>query len=125
MGTSKPQQQQTPKPKAAEKINLAKWEFAPGFKKSWKKYLAQNPGIKEAMTEFDRCKRAIPPIQLPGRMSEHKLDGPLKGYYDCHLADDVILIYKPIANGAYKLLRLCEHADLRGPKAKVLKAQIK
>jgi mRNA-degrading endonuclease YafQ of YafQ-DinJ toxin-antitoxin module len=105
--------------------NQAKWELAPGFKASWKRYLALSPGIKDAMTEFDQCKRSVPPLRLPGKMKEHKLDGPLKGFYDCHLADDVILIYKPIAGGAYKLIELCDHADLKGPKAKALIARIK
>jgi addiction module RelE/StbE family toxin len=100
------------------------WPLAPGFRESWKKYKAAFPEIKTAMTEFDRCKRANPPKQLPGKMQDHKLDGPLKGYMDCHLADDVILIYKPAANGAIKLFLLCEHADLKGPKAKVLRKRL-
>src|SRR5580658_931182 len=95
------------------------WEVAAGFRQSYKNYLKVYPDIKAAMAEFNRCKRAKPPQQLPGKMSDHKLDGPLKGYMDCHLADDVILIYKPIANGAIKLLLVCEHADIKGKKASV------
>jgi addiction module RelE/StbE family toxin len=75
------------------------------------------------MTEFDRCKRSIPPQPLPARMKDHKLDGPLKGFMECHLADDVLLIYKPVPGGAIKLLRICTHADLKGPKAKILKSE--
>jgi len=101
------------------------WELAPGFKESWKRYLSSNPCIKDAMREFDRCKRAIPPIQLPGKMQDHKLDGPLRGFYDCHLAEDVILIYKPTGDGICKLFRICQHADLKGPKAKVLARHLK
>jgi mRNA-degrading endonuclease YafQ of YafQ-DinJ toxin-antitoxin module len=100
------------------------WELAPGFKDSWKRYLEANPGIKSAMTEFDRCKRANPPTPLPGKMADHKLVGPLKGFMDCHLADDIILIYKPIANGGIKLFLLCEHADLKGPKARSLRKRL-
>jgi mRNA-degrading endonuclease YafQ of YafQ-DinJ toxin-antitoxin module len=58
-------------------------------------------------------------------MKDHKLDGALKGYYDCHLDDDVILIYKPLGKGAYKLITVCDHSDLRGPKAKVLAGKLK
>jgi addiction module RelE/StbE family toxin len=105
--------------------NNVLWEVAPGFKDSWKKYLKTNPLIKSAMTEFDYYKRSIPPQQLPGKMKDHKLDGPFKGFYDCHFDDDVILIYKPIANGAIKLFTICQHADLKGPKAKILSAKIK
>jgi mRNA interferase YafQ len=85
--------------KREEKKPEVKWELAPGFKASWKKYIIEYPEIKVAMTEFDHCKRATPPTQLPGKMEDHKLDGPLKGFYDCHLAPDAILIYKPLPNG--------------------------
>jgi mRNA interferase YafQ len=107
------------------KRNNADWLQAPGFRASWKKFKVQYPHISDAMTTFDRCKRAVPPEPLPGKMEDHKLDGPLKGYMDCHLDDDVILLYKTLPNGAIKLLRICTHADLKGPKAKVLKKQLK
>ena len=100
------------------------WEATQEFKDSWKTFLAAFPQIKAAMTEFNRCKRATPPSQLPAKMSDHKLDGPLKGYMDCHLDNDVILIYKPMAHGAIKLLIVCQHKDLTGPRAKTLKKKI-
>jgi addiction module RelE/StbE family toxin len=100
--------------------NAEKWPRAPGFKPSWQKFKTRNPQISEAMTVFDRCKRAVPPEPLPGKMEDHKLDGPLKGFMDCHLDFDVVLIYKPLPNGAIKLLRVCDHSYLKGPKAKVL-----
>ena|SRR5579863_7004316 len=111
--------------KEAKRRNDAKWPQAPGFKASWKQYKAHNPQISDAMTAFDRCKRAVPPEQLPGKMEDHKLDGPLKGYMDCHLDHDVCLIYKPMPNGAIKLLRICDHSHLKGPKAKVLARLLK
>ena len=107
----------------APKRNNQKWPQATGFKDSWKQF--KTDAISDAMTEFDRCKRSIPPQPLPGKMSDHKLDGPLKGFMECHLDGDVLLIYKPVSDGAIKLLRVCTHADLRGPKAKVLAKQLK
>jgi addiction module RelE/StbE family toxin len=103
--------------------NNQKWPQAIGFKDSWKKF--RSDAISDAMTEFDRCKRSVPPKPLPGKMSDHKLDGPLKGFMECHLDNDVLLIYKPVPGGAIKLLRVCTHADLKGPKAKVLAKQLK
>jgi mRNA interferase YafQ len=105
------------------KRNSAEWPLAPGFKDSWKKF--KTDAISDAMTTFDRCKRSIPPEPLPAKMNDHKLDGPFKGYMECHLDSDVLLIYKPTTNGAIKLFRICEHADLRGPKAKALAKQLK
>lgn len=107
----------------APKRNDIPWELASGFRDSWTR--CKTEAISGAMTTFDRCKRAIPPEQLPAKMNDHKLDGPFKGYMECHLDDDVLLIYKPLAGGAIKLLRVCTHADLKGPKAKVLAKQIK
>jgi addiction module RelE/StbE family toxin len=97
-----------------------KWEVREGFRQSYKRYLKEFPEIKAAMAEFNRCKRADPPQRLPGKMRDHKLDGPLKGYMDCHLAHDVILIYKPLPNGAIRLLLVCEHADLKGKRASII-----
>ena len=96
------------------------WELAEGFKDSWKEYLELYPEIKPAMTEFDRCKRANPSKRLPAKMRDHKLDGPLSGFMDCHLANDVILIYKHRPKGVVRLYRVCQHADLKGPKARAL-----
>lgn len=77
------------------------------------------------MTTFDRCKRAVPLESLPAKMKDHKLDGSFKGYMECHLDNDVLLIYKPLPNGAIKLFRICDHADLKGPKAKALAKRFK
>ncbi len=107
----------------APKRNAEQWLLALGFKDSWKKF--KTVGISDAMTTFDRCKRAVPPEALPAKMHDHKLDGPFKGYMECHLENNVLLIYKPVPNGAIKLFRVCEHADLKGPKAKVLAKQLK
>jgi mRNA-degrading endonuclease YafQ of YafQ-DinJ toxin-antitoxin module len=102
-----------------------KWELAPGFRETWKIFKAKYPDISQAMTEFNRCKRTNPPERLPGTMMDHKLDGPLKGFMDCHLAPDVILIYKNTGRGAIKLFTLCQHTDLKGPKAKTLAKKLK
>lgn len=31
---------------------------------------------------------------LPERYKNHSLNGNLKGYYDCHVLNDLVLIYK-------------------------------
>lgn len=107
----------------APKRNDAGWVLALGFRDSWQRF--KSAAVSDAMTAFDRCKRAIPPEQLPAKMNDHKLDGPFKGFMECHLDEDVLLIYKPVGSGAIKLFRVCTHADLRGPKAKVLAKQLK
>lgn len=31
---------------------------------------------------------------LPGRYKNHPLHGKLKGHYDCHVLNDLVLVYK-------------------------------
>jgi addiction module RelE/StbE family toxin len=107
----------------APKRNDEEWPLAQGFRDSWQRF--KTDVVSDAMTTFDRCKRVVPPEPLPAKMNDHKLDGPLKGFMECHLDDDVLLIYKPMPAGVIKLLRVCTHADLKGPKAKVLAKQLK
>ena len=106
-----------------EKRNEGDWPLAPGFKDSWQKYKTDE--VSEAMTMFDRCKRAVPPKPLPPNMKDHKLQGPLRAYRECHLAGDVLLIYQPLPDGTIYLLTVCEHGDLEGPKAKSLIERLK
>jgi mRNA interferase YafQ len=116
-----------PQPRKREEAppqrNNEEWLLAQGFTESWKRF--KTDAISDAMTTFDRCKRAVPPEPLPGKMKDHKLDGPFRGFMECHLDSDVLLLYKPMPNGAIKLFRVCEHADLIGPKAKAMAKQLK
>jgi len=110
-------------PEEAPRRNEEQWLLARGFRESWKRF--KTDIISDAMTTFDRCKRAVPLESLPAKMKDHKLDGSFKGYMECHLDNDVLLIYKPLPNGAIKLFRICDHADLKGPKAKALAKRFK
>jgi mRNA-degrading endonuclease YafQ of YafQ-DinJ toxin-antitoxin module len=110
-----------PPPKKAE----IKWDPAPGFKEAYRSFRNTHPEIRAAMLTFNEYKRGSPPRRLPAKMMDHKLDGPLKGFMDCHLSDDVILIYKPQPNGGMQLLTVCQHNDLRGPRAKVLAKKLR
>jgi len=104
-------------------LNDCEWELAPGFKDSWHKHKSE--ATTEAMRTFNDCKRSIPPKPLPRGMKDHKLEGPLKEYRECHLDGDVLLIYRPLPGGAIKLLRICDHDDIAGPKGKALAATLK
>lgn len=109
--------------KEKEKRNDGDWSLAPGFADSWKKH--KTDAISDAMTTFDRCKRAVPPKPLPPKMKDHKLKGPLGACRECHLDDDVLLLYQPLPDGTIHLLTVCAHEDLKGPKSKSLIQRIK
>jgi mRNA interferase YafQ len=107
------------KPKREE----TKWQLARGFKDSWKKF--KSDSLDEAMTAFNDCKRSIPAKALPRGMKDHKLSGPLKDFMECHLEGNTLLIYKSLPGGAIKLMRVCDHDDIKGPKGKALAATLK
>ena len=75
-------------PDEVPRRNEEQWLLAPKFKESWKRF--NTNVISDAMTTFDRCKRAVPPEPLPAKMNDHKLDGPFRGYMECHLGNDVL-----------------------------------
>lgn len=67
-------------------------QYSSRFKKSLKR-VRKVPGFKP-----DRLKRAITLLsngeQLPADYRDHKLTGSLKHYRECHLAPDILLVYK-------------------------------
>jgi len=46
-------------PDEVPRRNEEQWLLAPKFKESWKRF--KTNVISDAMTTFDRCKRAVPP----------------------------------------------------------------
>jgi mRNA interferase YafQ len=48
---------------------------------------------------------------LPPNLSDHPLSGPWKGYRDCHVCPDLILIYQK-SEGVIVLHRLGSHSEL-------------
>jgi mRNA interferase YafQ len=82
------------------------------FKEKYKTLLRNHPKIAESMRIFNELKRKVPPQKLPHGMREHKLQGRLKGLWECHLDDDVLLIYGYEAN-IIRLIQICDHDALK------------
>jgi addiction module RelE/StbE family toxin len=99
-----------------------KWAVSQEYAASWAMYGKNNPEIRKKLTVFNASKRNIPPTRLPDQMRDHVLTGPLDGIRECHLANDVLLLYTH-ANDLVHLLLVCRHEDLHGPRGKILKAQ--
>jgi mRNA interferase YafQ len=52
---------------------------------------------------------------LPKEYKEHPLKGNYKGYIDCHIFPDLVMIFKrDIENDSIKLARLGNHSQLFG-----------
>lgn len=82
----------------------------PGFRRSYQRFLP-NSQVKDAMAAFNLAKRQIPPAALPEWMRDHKLHGRLTEISECHLANDVLLIYTH-EDDVITLLDCCTHAEL-------------
>jgi len=49
---------------------------------------------------------------LNPRYRDHALTGNQKGYRDCHIKPDLVLIYRKPADGTLRLIRLGSHSEL-------------
>ena len=102
----------------------AEFTAADCVKGQYKQYLASDPDVKAAVELFNRNKRLIPPVALPGKMKDHKLQGKLAWIRECHLAGDILLLYTH-ENDTVHMLYICRHDDLYGKRAKQLNSYLK
>ena len=51
---------------------------------------------------------------LPESCRDHALTGNWRGYRECHIRPDLLLIYKKTDDGELRLARLGSHSDLFG-----------
>lgn len=50
--------------------------------------------------------------KLPNRFMDHNLQGAWKGYRECHVKPDLLLIYQKTDAGELYLIRLGSHSEL-------------
>lgn len=104
---------------AAKKPEEARFLAAAGVKGQYKSFLRDWPEISSTIETFNEYKRVIPANRLPTAMKDHALKGVFKGIRECHLADDVLLLYTHRKN-EIRMLYICEHADLYGRRGRRL-----
>ena len=90
-----------------------------GFKRSYDELRENEPAIQQKLTIFNHNKREIPPRDLPPNMQDHGLTGNLAGVRECHLGQDVLLLYTH-KDDVVTLLRVCRHSDLHEMTARRL-----
>ena len=52
--------------------------------------------------------------ELPERLRDHPLAGEWKGFRDCHVRPDLVLIYEKVGPDTLALARLGSHSELFG-----------
>ena len=97
---------------------------AHAIRAQFKALKAEFPEIQGTIETFNLAKRADPPELLPRKMKDHGLQGPLDGIRECHLADDVLLLYVHEDNTMY-MLYICRHEDLYGKRGRQLGSQVR
>jgi mRNA interferase YafQ len=80
------------------------------FKKDYK--IALKRGLD--ITLLDDCIRLLAAgQQLPARLRDHSLTGQWKGYRECHIQPDWLLVYRIVVNDLVLVLtRTGTHSDL-------------
>ena len=81
------------------------------FKRDYKREKKTNPDLDSTLVPVFEMLVADAP--LPERLADHGLTGSWKGFRDCHIKPDLVLIYeKP--DGVLSLVRLGSHSELFG-----------
>ena len=89
------------------------------FDASFSAMLPRVSDLRQRLARFLDIKLPNPlsPTARVGK-SDSPLKPPFQGLWHCHLAPDVILIYRLI-NRSIQLMLICQHADIEGKRMKV------
>lgn len=79
------------------------------FVKDTVKYAKNNPRVIEELRFV--AKELAQDNKLPVKYRDHPLIGNWKGYMECHIRPDVLLIYR-LNGGCLELVRLGSHSEL-------------
>ncbi len=83
--------------------------FTGKFKKDFKKYRNNPSKVKKIYEVIDMLRKEIP---LPKEYKAHTLVGNYKGYMECHIESDLLLIWWDKEKGVITLVRLGSHSEL-------------
>lgn len=81
------------------------------FKRDYKREKKANPVLDKILTPV--LKMLATDAVLPANLSDHALKGEWKGFRDCHVKPDLVLIYAK-SPGVLALARLGSHSELFG-----------
>lgn len=86
-------------------------EFTGSFKRDRKREKRTDPALDDVLLPI--IELLVVDAELPKRLFDHALSGNWKGFRDCHIKPDLVLIYeKP--EGILSLVRLGSHSEVFG-----------
>ncbi len=81
------------------------------FKRDYKREKKANPSLDAILTPV--LNMLVMDATLPERLSDHALRGEWKGFRDCHVKPDLVLIYAK-SEGVLSLARLGSYSEVFG-----------
>jgi mRNA interferase YafQ len=82
------------------------------FKRDYKREKKSDPMLDEDFLPV--IEMLATDAELPDRLRDHGLTGDWKGFRDCHVRPDLVLIYEKVGTGILSLARLGSHSELFG-----------
>jgi len=90
---------------------MMKFEYSRHFQKEIRRIAAMRPDVKAQFDAlFDLLASGQP---LPAHYRDHPLKGNYRGYRDCHLGGDLVIIYSRTA-AVIRFSRIGSHSELFG-----------
>ena len=88
-------------------------ELSAAFKKDYKRIKANPRHAHDARMLFESVATLLAEDkQLPETYRDHALVGSWKGYRECHIKPDLLLIYKVDEYDVLRIARIGSHSDL-------------
>lgn len=84
-------------------------EMAGRFKRDYKRELRTDPALPDTLGPI--LGLLVTDAALPEKLLDHPLQGEWKGFRDCHVKPDLVLIYEK-TEGVLGLARLGSHSEL-------------
>jgi mRNA interferase YafQ len=80
------------------------------FKKDYKREIKTDAGVQALVSQV--VSLLAQDEKLPHRFMDHNLQGTWKGFRECHIRPDLLLIYQKTDTGELHLIRLGSHSEL-------------
>jgi len=87
------------------------------FDESFAAMLTKVPDLRDRLKKFIEVKSPNPMMNRFGKHDSPFTNDQLRGILHCHLAPDVILLYR-LTNRTIQLMMVCQHADIEGKRLK-------
>lgn len=88
-------------------------ELSAAFKKDYKRVMANPRHMQDARALYTRIAMLLAEDKpLPESCRDHALIGEWRGYRECHLKPDLLLIYKVEEPDVLRIARLGSHSEL-------------